>query len=349
MLTLLLAIVPQVAPSQNEIDKAIDAGAQWLLQKVSDGLPGNVPLNGEKGDLNFDALVLYTLIHAGVDKNNAVYKGLVTRVGNFKVTRTYMAATIAMALRAHDPGKYRAKIHECGQFLVDNQAVNGQWDYGQGYDIPKFEFGNDSGTKTKLRLTRCGKVQSPPHGDNSNSQYAALGLYACWMAGVEFDKDTVDKAIRWWETTQLSDGSWTYGFEGNGKHKDGGFGSMTAGGGSSVIMLRRIKGDTVKSSVARKAIDWVGANFTVTENPGGPEDRKRFHYYYLYAMERLGDLYPVEKMGKHLWYGEGADWLIKNQKGGMWQGPLGGMEIADTCFAILFLERATKVATGGSK
>jgi hypothetical protein len=348
MLTLLLAIVQQAAPNQNEIDKAIDQGAKWLLTKVSEGLPGDTAINGGQG-FNYDALVLYTLQHAGVDREHPTYRSLATRVGNQKIAKTYMAATVAMALRGHDPGKYRSKIYECAQFLVDNQATNGQWDYGQAYDIPKIDVGGGSGTQAKVRIKRSGKLQPPPHGDNSNSQYAALGIHACWMAGVEFEKEVLERAIHWWESSQLGDGSWTYGEKGEGKHKEGGFGSMTAGGGSSVILLRRVKGDTVKSSIARKAIDWLAANFSVTENPGGPEDRKRFHFYYLYALERLGDLYPTEKMGKHLWYAQGAEWLIKNQKGGMWQGPLAGMEIADTCFAILFLERATKVATGGSK
>ena len=39
-----------------------------------------------------------------------------------------------------------------------------------------------------------------------------------------------------------------------------------------------------------------------------------------------------------------------NQKeGGIWQGTQRGREIPETCFAILFLERAMKVATGSRK
>jgi hypothetical protein len=216
--------------------------------------------------------------------------------------------------------------------------------------MPKID---DSGsTKSRTRITRSTKAPVlQKAGDNSNSQYAALGLFSGWMAGFDPEKSTVDRALDWWERSQLGDGSWHYAEKGDLKWgKNEGFGSMTAGGGSSVIMLRRIRGDTVKPTVARKAIDWCAANFSVTENPGGPEDRKRFHYYWLYALERLGDLYPTEKMGKHAWYAQGANYLLKEQQaGGFWRGPQQGMEIADTCFAILFLERATKVATGGSK
>jgi len=352
MLPLLLAcsLVQDTPPRQEDVDAAIQRGADWLVAVTKQGLPGDVAINAGMG-LSYDPLVLYTLVHAGVDKEDAAYRILVDRVAQGKIARTYAAACTAMALRAHDPAAHREKIFECAQFLIDTQCVNGQWGYGEPYDIPKMAKGDESGsTKSRVRVTRSKNLTIPtqPSGDNSNSQYAALGLYSCWMAGFDIDRDVVKRGIEWWERSQLGDGSWNYCEKGVINEKSGGFGSMTAGGGSSIIMLRRIKGDSVYSS-AKRAVAWLGGNFSVTENPGGPDDRKRFHFYYLYALERLGDLYPTEKMGKHAWYAEGATWLVKNQKGGMWRGPLVGMEIADTCFAILFLERATKVATGDER
>jgi hypothetical protein len=77
-----------------------------------------------------------------------------------------------------------------------------------------------------------------------------------------------------------------------------------------------------------------------------------FHYY-LYAIERVGDLYPTEKIGRHPWYAMGANRLIKTQRSdGAWFGTNPDMWIADTCFALLFLERVARrppVATGGKK
>ncbi len=344
---LLAALLPQtLPPKQDDVDAAIKRGADFLLAKTNEGLP-EPAINGGLG-LTYEGLVLYTLHHAGVDKQNSIYQMLVERVSRTKITRTYTAATVAMALRAHDQTKYKEKMYECGQFLVDNQCQNGQWDYGREYAIPKMPASSDSGSTTsRIRIRRSVKLPPSPHGDNSNAQYAALGIFSCWMAGFDFDRDLLDKAVKWWEGSQASDGSWDYGERGGQvKSTEGGFGSMTAGGASSIVMLRRAKGDSVKSSAAGRAISWLGSHFTVSENPGGPADRKRFHYYYLYALERIGDLHPTDKMGKHGWYAEGATWLLQNQKGGCWLGPLPGMEIADTCFAILFLDRATKTATG---
>jgi len=78
------------------------------------------------------------------------------------------------------------------------------------------------------------------------------------------------------------------------------------------------------------------------------------HYYYLYGLERAGILYGTETFGSHEWYPEGAEFLLANQRAdGAWISKDNAYANAvwDTCFAILFLRRATRplqdVATGG--
>ena len=129
---------------------------------------------------------------------------------------------------------------------------------------------------------------------------------------------------------------------------------MTTGGASSVVMLRRMLGKHGKNPSVQKAAAWLNKYWSVVKNPRGPEDRVRFHFYYLYALERMGDMAQMPKMGSHLWYAEGANWLLSKQKGGSWIGKSSMMPIADTCFAILFLTRSTPklrtpVITGGKK
>jgi len=69
-------------------------------------------------------------------------------------------------------------------------------------------------------------------------------------------------------------------------------------------------------------------------------------------MERAGDLYGTETFVNREWYVEGANWLIANQKpdGMWWSGSHLENQVVATCFAILFLRRATaplpKIATG---
>jgi hypothetical protein len=97
-------------------------------------------------------------------------------------------------------------------------------------------------------------------------------------------------------------------------------------------------------SAAKKAawdgIAWLNVHFTVTKNPGA--SGQNWHYYYLYGLERAAVLAGVRNVGEHDWYREGARFLMKRQAGnGLWQG-----DAVPTCFALLFLTRAT-VPMGG--
>ena len=79
------------------------------------------------------------------------------------------------------------------------------------------------------------------------------------------------------------------------------------------------------------------------------------YYYFMYGLERAGMLYGTERMGKHWWYSEGAEELLRRQKpSGAWGGGFFPRQVViDTCFAILFLRRATeplgRVASGDRK
>lgn len=91
---------------------------------------------------------------------------------------------------------------------------------------------------------------------------------------------------------------------------------------------------------------WLAEHFSVEKNP----DHDAWHYYYLYGLERAGVLAERDVVGKHDWYREGAALLLAQQQGhGGWHTPSDGTEVA-TCFALLFLTRATvpvKRATTG--
>jgi hypothetical protein len=88
----------------------------------------------------------------------------------------------------------------------------------------------------------------------------------------------------------------------------------------------------------------LAKHFSVTGNPGPPSeewaknDTHWCHFYYLYALERAGVLCRTEWIGRRAWYPEGANVLLAGQgKDGSWND-----STIDTCFAILFLKRATR-------
>ncbi len=85
---------------------------------------------------------------------------------------------------------------------------------------------------------------------------------------------------------------------------------------------------------------WLDLNWKIDCNPNHPE--KRWHYYYLYGVERAAVLTNSRALGKHDWYREGAEFLLKAQGGdGKWDDTCCPGPINNTCFALLFLTKAT--------
>jgi hypothetical protein len=287
-----------------------------------------------------------------------------------------------MCLEELDRVKYQNKIKECAQFLVDNQCANGQWSYGEPTPfVPgtpttgsgaavasgaKEVGGAEPGKREKPKVVRRVSVQKtrqgPASGDNSNSQYAALGLRACHDAGITLPKETVIKpAKRWWATCQLGEKGkdtavatgtavmgtprgWSY------TTAEPAYSSMSAGAIGAVCIYDYILGeDWKKDRVVADGLAWLTKNFSVTENIGpcqtGGQHPKEFLYYYLYALERVGMLYDTALIGRRDWYLEGAQVILAAQKAdGSWaeSGPATMRPTWDTCFAILFLKRATQ-------
>jgi hypothetical protein len=214
-------------------------------------------------------------------------------------------------------------------------------------------------TNTIPRIPIRKRKPGPPNGDNSNSQYAALGLRACLDANIDVDPSVLDRARKWWMRVQNSDGGWGYNDHGNqGGDKNetsvsnDSYGSMTVGAVGALCIYDYYMGIAYKTDGnVLKGLDWLGKNFDVTKNP----NKTRFAYlYYLYGLERVGMLYGTDRLGPHEWYPEGANHLLTTQNGGAWGGGDNFAIQANTCFAILFLRRGTlplkplpAVATGG--
>ncbi len=243
---------------------------------------------------------------------------------------TYTLGLKAMAL-ASMPDKYAQALQsyadrlEQGQLRTNNRNVYGSWTY---------------------RASPAGFGA----GDNSNSQYALLGLHAASEAGARVDPSVFLRARRYWEIAQGRDGGWGY-HSGQGF---GGTGSMTCAGISSLIITgarqsesrERLAGNHVEHCGERAidpalsaGLDWLAAHFDVRNNmnSGG-----QWKFYYLYGLERAGRLSGLRYFGSHDWYREGAEELVRLQDPfqGLWRGV--GQEadpMLATSFALLFLAK----------
>ena len=336
-----------------QIEAAIKRGLDFLLESIKKNMqlfPSVSPPNQEK--ITAEEFILYTLIKGGADTDSDIFKALLEKVLSKKLERTYQVSVLVMALSELDSQKYLAQISECGQFLIDNQCKNGQWDYGLPVDPLNAKItpsssdkDKDGGTKSIKTIQLRKRKEGRNNGDNSNTQYACLGLRSCMQAGVIIPSHVFTLAQQWLEKDQEKDGGWGYGSP-HGVQPDaaGPYGSMTVGALGSLIICKFYQTKKVPSTdpKVRFGLDWVIKNFTVTENPKfsptPPNSSKMWDYYYLYALERLGAFLETEEFGKNYWYPEGAKYLLGEQRpNGSWRETFD-----NTCFAILFLRRATK-------
>ena len=350
---------------QSKVNDAINKGTEYLSRYISmEELPSTSlrDYEGFNHTMRYADLILYTLAHCGVATNDDWDK-FIQKVTTMKLDKVYHVSLQAMALEHIDREKYQQRIADCAQYLVENQCKNGQWAYGSERDSPRWvktgkdkekvvvtDGGKGSGEQNKppaksssstqskniKPITITGTPQGPATGDNSNTQYAILGLRACIESNISIPDATLQSAKKWLLASQNKDGSW--GYSSLGIIPSPGYGSMTLGAvGSLVIVkyhLKELK-ELNKEAWFTNGMKWLTNKYTVSKNPEGDQ---QWLYYYLYAMERLGVLAEQEKIGNNNWYLDGAKFLVaKQSESGEWNG-----NISDTCFALLFLTKATK-------
>ena len=94
----------------------------------------------------------------------------------------------------------------------------------------------------------------------------------------------------------------------------------------------------------RDGAAWFDLHWSPFENPG-KTDFNVYHIYYLYCVERAMDLVGATRIGRHDWFLEmGAKLLANQAPDGSWnsESAHNPKAVLDTCFALLFLSRATK-------
>jgi hypothetical protein len=369
MLALALALLLQEPPplpgggvNEVKVQLAIQKGIEYLRGA------GSPDFKGAYG--SSDELLLLTFLHAGVKVDDPKVQELFKGMVDAPMKRTYKASLQAMCLEKIDPARYQDRIALCAQFLVDNQCKNGQWAYGNMTEstqktvaapppvAPPEPAPGKPPAKPKLAKVSIQRTaDGPDAGDNSNSQYAALGLRACHDANVIVPREALERAVKGWKETQFgttrkdkdgklltvsgvkSDG---WGYKASGLDERGVYWSMTAGATGSLVIHDYLLGKPWKNDALVKAgLQWMTEHFKV--DPSEP--------YGLYALERAGVLYGSETIGPHRWYPAGAGALINAQRpdgswgenSEEWHG-----KVWDTCFAILFLRKATRplVASG---
>jgi len=362
---------------ETEVGKAIDRGVAWLKprQEADGGFP-----TFQSWRLGVTALVCLTLAECGVPREDPVLDKALSWIAHQMVpTKTYERALALMAFeRAYTPvseeallksgaihtrvrnltPERRAWCEKAAQALLVDVVGPGEWGY-------------PAAPRSTLPF------------DSSNTQYGALGLRAASRLGIPISETTWVGLIRHFDLVREKKGpratisllhegvrppapgqtaapsaaaekvdevagflyaprdahSWT---------------SMTCAGIAS-LELARFELDRTKSpkwtpplaaQVDKEILGgwaWLDRHWGVDRHAEKPGDD--WHLYALYSLERAGVFSRVKTVNGKDWYFEGAMWLLRNQAPeGTWD-ERGADKQVGTCFALLFLKRATPPLT----
>lgn len=317
-----------VAELQPRIDAAIDHGVEWILgQQQRDGSWSNERQNFNSGQT---ALCVYTLLKSKVPSTHPAIQRGVANLKSFRPKMFYAAAAQVLALTATRDAAHHEHIRELVEHIAKQQ--DGTWTYPNEGEHPHLHQDRD------LSIT----------------QFALLAFRAAQEAGLKVPKrclvDAFNDTLRYQESPQRGQrqGKDVAGFRYRWGHRSKPTGSMTTAGLASLQLAALGLGKSFGGSKRREleqatalGVAWLVDHFSVKENP---EHGANWTYYYLYGLERVGALLETEYFGPNPWYLEGAQWLIEKQADdGHWNQ---NNAQADTCFALLFLQRATAPTTG---
>jgi hypothetical protein len=316
------------------VKTSISRGTNFLTSiQNGDGSFGSVALGRGAYPVGPSALCTLSLLNSGASPQDEAIVRAVNYLRHFRDPGgTYETSLVLMALvAAKDWDRDKLRIATLAERLEGMQTTHGNlagmWNYGNG----PYTGGTE---------------------DNSNTQFAVLGLREAAIAGIKVRRKTWELTRKHFIETQNGDGGWGYHVG------DPSTGSMTCSGiGSLVIcdeMLGASEDDTnpdgtpkccnnsPHATVAlRRAVEWFEHYFAVAVNPGHGAS---WVLYYLYGVERAGRLSGQRFFGNHDWYREGATFLISGQSRskGSWNASFTSVEsdqVVSTSFALLFLSK----------
>jgi hypothetical protein len=265
-----------------------------------------------------------------------------------------------ISLRVKVKGKDAAWMASLVKGLLARQNDGKGWRYGWGEDDAAHLHGNK---------------------DVSHTQYATLALLVAHRCGIKIPQRALVGTIEWLLAIQEADGpkharhvprgsadeeyappmdrarGWAY-LPGSPRYREKtASGTMTTAGIASILACRKILEEKKSRLLTRSrsaridtavldGLAWLDKHWTVDENPG---IGLWYVNMYLYGLERVGDIKRVNLIGRHHWYDEGARRLVGMQKSdGHWTDTTHRpVDVIGTCFALLFLDRATLATTTG--
>jgi hypothetical protein len=332
----------------DRVNQAIERGVAYLRKHHK----------GHDQYRNYLGLLGLTLLECGVPAEDPSVRQIAAwlRAREQDLMATYELSLAILFLDRLDDPHDRALIRTFGQRLLVGQQEGGAWTYSC---LVNGKRSTPGGPNTSPHLpqivswknaapSRKHSVRVRPvyRGDNSNTQFAILGLWVAQRHGVPA-RQALLATEQYFRQTQASDGSWSY-HPATTHYRD----SMTCAGLMSLAMRYGVvngQGGDIRpnrpAQVSDRAIQ-QGLRFLdrsldkIVLTDGritGVEARDPL--YFLYSIERMAVIYDRKTIGGKEWYPWAAEMLVAIQRpDGRWHtsytSPVG------TCFALLILKRS---------
>jgi beta-lactamase regulating signal transducer with metallopeptidase domain len=244
------------------------------------------------------SLALLALLHCGMTRENVVIaKGLEFLRQSPDTLNTYeLSLRIAVLAAANDP-QDKERLSTLTKSLDYSQFASGEhsgmWNYG----------GGPGGRGAE---------------DNSNTQFAILGLHAASAVGAKVRRDTWQRTLDHFLKHENQDGGWGY------QNSSPSTGSMTCAAIASLVICEQElvgkqpgRKEAEPHAAIQRGVEWLGKYYRVGINPGG---NNNWLSYYLYGVARAGRLSGRRLLGRHDWYRDTATYLMEGQsaRDGSW-------------------------------
>jgi len=327
-------------PADQEIAQAIAKGVEFLKGEQSDRGEW-IEQAQNQHPLGMTALAGLALLENGIAREAREIsraREIVTSLAR-ESDQTYdLALAILFLARCQQTrsGEADALIQALGRRLGQGDH-SGIWDYSVPKEIEEPSPAASrprSGERRKNR--RVNRVFSGG-GDNSNTQFALLGLWAAGRHGFDSDAnlESIDGHFR---STQLDDGRWGYriGMEGTEAMSCAGLMGLAIAASRPSLAERqtaRARGAALAADPAfQAALKAVGRD---ARRAGNQSD-----IYYLWSLERVCVALGLRSLDGFDWYARGAQILLDRQeRDGGWPHDRWG-RLPSTCLALLFLRKA---------
>ncbi len=304
----LLLLYPPAAGAQDIGSRDVDVCIKALIRELGDSQSRDGSWSYSSYTVGCTALCLLALKRANLPNDHPVVRQATRYVAEHSDSRVYSEALVAVALEQVDPKRYRTRIKRAYGYLETAQARNGAWTY-------------DARGANGIRH------------DNSNTQFAVLGIAAAERCGITVDARLKKRARQHWLNTQERDGSW--GYVGGSRVKTE---AMTLAGLASLHLLGeklerkpRACGEYERNKGMYAALSWIAGRMK-KGTPGNVFTNSR-RYYALYALERVAIFLGIKDIAGVDWYRWGATWILKQQDMKRIR------TVPDKAFALLFLAK----------